>query len=71
MAEKQQEGVFASAFVDLVDAFKQQYEEEIEYIETEPSILDELGVNNLSQENYKNINYIQLLNKIESIQNQI
>lgn len=71
LAEKQQEGVFASAFVDLVDAFKQQYEEEIEYIETEPSILDELGVNNLSQENYKNINYIQLLNKIESIQNQI
>lgn len=61
---KTEQGVFKNAFVDLVNKFKSEYQTEVEYIETQPDILAELGVDSLAEENYSKINFVQLLNKI-------
>jgi len=68
ISEKEEQGIFKNAFVDLVEKFKEEYYNEIEYIESQPEILEELKVSNLGEDNYKNINYIQLLNKIAELE---
>lgn len=69
LLNKQEVGVFKNAFISLVNKFKSEYQTEVNYIQTQPQILAELGVENLNEENYKNINYIQLLNKIAEFEN--
>ena len=69
LSQKEEEGLFKNAFISIVDKFKSEYQKEVEYIQTQPQILAELGIENLNEENYKNINYVQLLNKISLLEN--
>ena len=68
LTEKTEEGIFKNCFIDLVNKFKSEYSAEVAYIESQPALLAELGVDNLQEENYKNINYVQLLSLLAGLE---
>lgn len=66
---KTETGIFNNAFVNLMTKLKTEYQTEISYIEESETILAELKVDSLGEENYSKINYLLLLAKIEEIKN--
>lgn len=69
--EKTEEGIFKDAFIKIMTKFKSEYQTEVEYIEANPDILSELGVDSLGEENYPYIDYALLLEKIAEAESQI
>ena len=65
---KTETGVFNVAFVDLVNKLKTDYQTEVDFIESQPEIMEELGVESLDENNYPNIDFVNLLAKIAEVE---
>ena len=61
---KTENGIFNNAFVNLMTKLKIEYSKEVQYLESQPDLLAELGVDSLAEENYYKINYNTLLSKL-------
>lgn len=64
---KEEEGIMKDAFVNLVNAYKNTYADAVNAIEEDPDLCEELGVSSLDQENYVKIDFAQLIEVIDRV----
>ncbi len=65
---KTEEGIFKSSFTCIVNKLKVDYSDEVEIIANDKDILNELGVEDLSENSYSKLDFAQLLTVINQIQ---